>query len=58
MKMPQKSSTKFIPDASIVSLKKVEYIPVDRKIWNSIKRRIAVIEKVFDPKDIIMVLVG
>jgi len=39
------------------TLPETNYLPVDRKFWDSIKRRIAISEKLFDFKDVVLVYI-
>lgn len=40
-----------------ISIPKVEYIPTDKRMWHSIKRRIQITDKIFDFKDILLVYI-
>lgn len=40
-----------------VSLPKLEYIPTDKRMWNSIKRRVKISDKIFDLKDFALIYV-
>ena len=41
-----------------VTIPKPDYISIDRRIWNSIKRRIEISDRIFDIKDFVLILIG
>jgi len=40
-----------------ISIPKIEYIPTDRRMWNSIKRRVKISDRIFDLKDIVLLFI-
>ena len=56
--MQQRNSQKIkVNQETNVSIPRIEYIPTDKKMWNSIKRRIAISDKIFDFKDLVLIYI-
>lgn len=55
--MAQNKSKIKTNQETTVSLPKLDYISIDKRMWNSIKRRVKISDKVFDFKDFALIYI-
>ena len=56
--MPPRINQKIgVNQETTITIPNVEYISTDKRMWNSIKRRIKIADKIFDIKEIVLIFI-